>query len=330
MAISAGQITIIDYNDALSLTGFISANHPKTQLYNPDTGTYTPDFETENMILTASLFKLGTSSDIIDQAKTIKWFDGATELTGTTTNYTINGKTLTIKKNVLDPAKDFICEVVYTDLVTNLDLEFKMSISLSKVVNGGGIVNAVAWTPNGNIFKNGTVSSLIAECNLRRGTGVIDETNVSYKWYKYVSGSWVEISGATTKTLTVTPEDVPGLMQFKCAIKDLDPSSSTYNQTFEDSVVFIDQSDPIQIMIESTAGNIFKNGTGSTDLKARLFRAGEEIDVAGTEYTYTWYKRNKDGQSVNFASGDASKTGKILAVGSDDVDVKATFTVEVS
>ncbi len=330
MAIAAGQITIVDYNDALSLTGFISANQPKTQLYNPDTGAYVPDFTTSNMVLTASLFKLGTSADIINDAKSIKWHDGATELTGTTENYTVNGKTLTIKKNVLSPAKDYICDVVYTDPNTGLDLEFKMSISLSQVVNGGGIVNAVAWTPNGNIFKNGLITSLAAECTLRRGTGVVDETNVSYQWYKYSGGTWTAMTGKTSKTLTVTPADVAGLQSFKCIIKDLDPESNTYNQTFEDSVVFIDQSDPIQIVVESSAGNIFKNGVGSTDLTARLFRAGEEIDIAGTAYTYTWYKRDKDGESAAFAGGGTTKTGKVLAVGDADVDIKATFTVEIS
>lgn len=330
MAIAAGQITIVDYNDALSLTGFISTNLPKTQLYNPDTGVYNPDFTVTNMVLTASLFKLGTASDIIDQAKSIKWYDGTTELTGNTTNYTVSGKTLTIKKNVLDPAKDYICDIVFTDPATGLDLEFKTSISLSRVVNGGGIVNAVAWTPNGNIFKNGQITELVAECTLKRGTGVTDETNVSYQWYKYSGGTWSKMTGETAKTLTITPADVPNIMQFKCVIKDTDASSNTYNQEFEDSVVFIDQSDPIQVTIESSAGNIFKNGVGSTDLKARLFRAGEEIDSAGLIYTYTWYKRNMDGDSVDFSDGSPSKAGKILAVGDEDVDTKATFIVEIT
>ncbi len=331
MPVATGQITIVDYNDALSLTGFISTNQPKTQLYNPDTGAHTPDFTQENMVLTMSLFKMGSSTDIISQAKTIKWFDGTgAAITGTTENYTVSGKTLAIKNNILDPAMDYICEVVYTDTKTGLDLIFKASISLSKVVNGGGIVNAVAWTPNGNIFKNDEITSLIAECTLKRGTGVTDETNISYQWYKYVGGTWTTISGATAKTLTVTPDDVPGLMQFKCSIKDVDPASNTYNQTFEDSVVFIDQSDPIQVTVDSSAGNVFKNGEGSTTLTARLFRAGAEIDTAGTKYTYKWYKRDAGGDPIDFSDGSANKTGKTMTVGSAEVDVKATFTVEVS
>jgi hypothetical protein len=330
MAIAAGQLTIVDYNDALSLTGFINASLPKTQLYNPDIGTYNPDFTVDNMVLTASLFKMGTASDIINNAKSITWKDESGNVLLTNTDYLVSGKTLTIKNNVLNPAKDFICEVIYTDQNTGLDLEFIMSISLSRVTNGGGIVNAVAWTPEGNIFKNGLVSELVAECVLKRGTGVTDETNVSYQWQKYLGGTWSNISGATFKNLIVTPDDVTNIQQFKCIIKDLDPESNTYNQTFEDTVVFIDQSDPIQVMVESSAGNIFKNGVGSTDLTARLFRAGEEIDAAGVLYNYTWYKRDMNGELANFSDGSTSKTGKTLAVGDADVDIKATFTVEIT
>jgi len=333
MAIATGQITIVDYSDALSLTGFISANRPKTQLFNPDTGVYNPNFETENMVLTASLFKAGSGTDIANSAKSIKWFENSTQVTGSTTNYTVNGKTLTIKKNVMissSPAKDFTCEMVYTDPVTGLDLTFKTGISLSLVINGGGIVNAIAWTPDGNIFKNGQPASLTAECTLQRGTGVTDETDVIYKWWKYIGGTWTVVSGATTKTLTVTPGDVPGLMSFKCDITDKDENSHTYNKVFSDTVTFIDQSDPIQVMIDSTGGNIFKNGEGSTTLKARLFRSEEEIDIAGTKYTYKWYARDKDGAPSTFAGGASEKTGKSITVGDDDVNIKATFTVEIT
>lgn len=42
MSKAQGQFTIIDYNDALTLTGYIGSNLAKTQMYNPDNGSYTP------------------------------------------------------------------------------------------------------------------------------------------------------------------------------------------------------------------------------------------------------------------------------------------------
>ena len=44
MSKAQGQFTIIDYNDALTLTGYIGSNLAKTQMYNPDNGSYNPDW----------------------------------------------------------------------------------------------------------------------------------------------------------------------------------------------------------------------------------------------------------------------------------------------
>lgn len=57
---------------------------------------------------------------------------------------------------------------------------------------------------------------------------------------------------------------------------------------------------------------------------------GSEIDVSGTEYTYSWVVLNKDGSSRKFADSSSSKTGKTISVGTSDVDVKSTFVCTVS
>ena len=44
MSKAQGQFTIVDLNDAVTLTGFINSNLAKTQMYNPDNDTYTPDW----------------------------------------------------------------------------------------------------------------------------------------------------------------------------------------------------------------------------------------------------------------------------------------------
>ena len=55
MSRAQGQFTIIDYNDALTLTGYIGCNHPKTQMFNPDNNSYTPNWASTNLGLTPSL-----------------------------------------------------------------------------------------------------------------------------------------------------------------------------------------------------------------------------------------------------------------------------------
>lgn len=355
MAIATGQISIIDYNDALTLTGFISSNHPKTQMYNPDNGAYNPNWASTNLVLTPSLYKLGTTTDIIAASEVtgVKWYEAGSSTAITSTgNYSLSGTKshiLTIKSNLLAglPAKDWICEVTYRDATTALDLVHKISISFSRVINGGGITDAIAYAPDGNVFKNGTVTSLKAQCDLWRGS-VIDTTLVSYQWYQQDSSistdqgggiGWRKLvetatvtTGVTSNTLVVFSAAVASFGTFKCIIKDTDSASNTYNQTFVDTVSFIDNSDPIQVSVLSSGGDVFKNGVGSTTLTARLFQAGNEIDSAGTKYTYRWYKYDKDGNlSTNFGgTGINYKSGKTLTVGDADVDVKATFSVEIS
>ena len=191
MSKAQGQFTIIDYNDAITLTGYINANQMKTQMYNPDNATYTPDWASSNMVLTPSLFAAGSGTDIIasDAVQSVKWYDGSSATAiAASTNYALSGTKshiLTIKKNVLAglAGKDYRCVVVYRDPTTNLDLTFTMSITLSRVVNGGGIVDLIVTTPNGNVFKNGDVSTLTAKAELWRGS-TIDTTNVTYQWYE--------------------------------------------------------------------------------------------------------------------------------------------------
>ena len=65
MSKAQGQFTIIDYNDALTLTGYIGSNHPKTQMFNPDNSTYNPDWSKNNLVLTPSLYVIGTTTDQI-------------------------------------------------------------------------------------------------------------------------------------------------------------------------------------------------------------------------------------------------------------------------
>lgn len=344
--IATGQISIIDYNDALTLTGFIGSNHPKTQLFSPDTGLYTPNWKTSNLVLTPSLFKLGGQNDIITATEVmrVKWYEGGSTTAITTGGaYALSGTKshiLTVKDNVMAdlPGKDWMCEVTYKDPTTKLELTHKMTISFSCVTNGGGIAAAIAWAPDGNVFKNTSVASLKAQCDLWKGSTIVT-TNVEYQWYKQDASvstdqgagkGWRKLTetanmfvGVNRNIMTIYADAVLNYGVFKCIIKDMEVARAV--QEYVDTISFIDNSDPIQVTVESSGGDVFKNGVGSTTLKARLFQAGEEVDAPGSKYTYTWRKFDKNGNLVSAFS----KTGKSIDVGSDDVDVKATFSVEV-
>lgn len=357
MAKAVGQITIVDYNDALTLTSFISSNIVKTQMYSTDNDSYNPDWsKSPFLVLTASLYKIGTTTDIITTAnvQSVKYYELVsgveTEITATSSRVFSGTKNhiLTIKTNEMSSvdAKDYICKITYRDESTGLDIIQKCSISFAKVQNGSGLIDAIANTPDGNIFKNELVPSLTGTIDLWRGSST-DTTNVSYQWYmkdasvstdqgggigwKKLTDTNNKYTGTTTNTITVYPGAFNNIGVFKASVKDTDSSSATYNTYFWDTITFIDNTDPISIIVTSTGGDVFKNGTGSSTLRAGVYQAGAEIDAAGTEYTYKWYKYDSDGTlDPDFGGeGIAYKTGKTLAVTGTDVDVKATFQVEI-
>ena len=149
MSKAQGQFTIIDYNDALTLTGYIGSNLAKTQMYNPDNGSYTPDWKTKNLVLTPSLYVIGTTADQITTANvtSVKWYVGDSNTAITAgTNYALSGAKshiLTVKANVMAelPGIDYRCVITYKDESTGLSLTHPLTISFSRVVNGSGIVD---------------------------------------------------------------------------------------------------------------------------------------------------------------------------------------------
>ena len=354
MSRAQGQITIIDYNDALTLTGYIGSNLAKTQMYNPDNGSYNPDWSDTNLVLTPSLYVIGDTTDKITSANvtSVKWYQGSSTTAITSSgNFALSGTkshVLTVKANIMAglPGVDFKCVVTYKDPSTNLSITHPISISFSRVVNGSGIVDLIVTTPSGNVFKNTLVPNLTAKAELWRGS-TVDTTNVTYKWalmdpsvtssssgydadfgagWKKLSDQSGVFTGTTTNTLTVFANAVDSCAVLRCCAIDTDSASSTYNSKFYDVCTFIDNSDPIQIVVTSTGGDVFKNGQGSTVLTAVCYQAGVEIDNAGSG-TYTWTKYDKDGNLDTSWGTNGSKTGKTLSVSHTDVDTKATFMV---
>ena len=79
----------------------------------------------------------------------------------------------------------------------------------------------------------------------------------------------------------------------------------------------------VTVSISASAGTVFKNGEGSTILRAVTYRTGQEIDLDGQMYTYEWQKYDKDGN----LSGTA--TGKQISVQASEINEKATFNVTI-
>ena len=331
MAVSIGQITIMDFNDAVTLTGYISSNHTKSVKYDGNNEVYYPDFQTENLILTPSLFKAGSATDLMlagTDIKSVVWkrkSNTQTSENSLSTGETMSAsypKALTVSSQPFSSTVfsiEYICTITYTDPTTGLDLIYKNSVTFNKVTDGNNVALAEITSSVGFAFKNKLPSSTILTAELFRGA-TKDTSSLTYLWEKLVGATWTAVSGGTSVNLTVTQASVDSMQQFRVKITD----TVVGDNYTSDPVTVLDFNDPIQVVVKSSSGEIFKNGVVSTDLTAHLYRDGAEIDAGGTIYTYTWAKVDKDGASTSFG------VGKTKAVGSVDITARATFICTVS
>lgn len=341
--ISRGQITIVDLTDGKSINLYLGSNVATTQIFNKENSSYVPSWSTSPfLVITPEVYVTGVGTNQVARLKgTPTWkINGSTNLaTFGATTATASPYALTIKNNMTSVNQFQVeCEVIYVDPDTTAETKAKTSITYTKTINAGQLICAISYAPNGTVFKNGEAATLKAHCDMWRGS-TIDNTNVTYKWYKLGNGSWAEITSAnaggitgyTTNEITIPESAVLNFESFKCTIKDTDAASGTYNTTVSDIISFADMSDPYQVEITAPAGTALTSGLTSTTLNVNCWQNGELLlDSFFTGTTCTWRKFNKLGVQDTAWGTAGVKTGRSLTVTRDEISVAATFTVEIS
>lgn len=431
--VARGQVTIIDQNDAVSLQAFIASNQPLTQVFNKDTSAYAPNWTASPyLVLTPSLYvsgkgsadqitTTGNSATLVPGIKSgsAKWTKNGAAITSGQDSCTIGAAsdkyTLIIKANhmsVAAPQARYGFEAIYVD-ANGLEIPFRAEIQFTQHLNAGATIVAVAYAPDGVVFRNDEVGVLKAHCDMWRGA-TIDNTNITYAWgikdssvfapttitaaaavgattltvanvanmeaggkmtvgsaqytisavnastkvvtlttalsvaaasgasvscpyYNSMLGaSWSCLTssnprgvtaGWTTNEITITADAVLNFETFKCAVKDTDTSAgnASANKIVCDIISFSDMSDPITVHIVSQKGFTIKNNLNDVDAKAVLYRGGDELDSAGTAYTYTWKLWNAAGSTVV-----KTYTGKSVTVAKADVTGRGVLMCEIS
>lgn len=370
--LSSGQITLTDLSDAPILSAFITASANTTQVYDATAQTWSPSYATTPQVLTLNLTKAGSSTSILSGLSgKVTWTrtdNGVTTAIASTTNTDTQylsgtaNSVLTTKVNV--PINSNGSRITATgnwlDPISGLLVPFSVSIDLFVVQLTKSPLLANVYAGNGAVFYNDLPATLTVNADLYKGgqlsngakqikffyasSSVTSTVSTGYDadgglgWYLCQSntvGASANVSPTATNVtgqgvLTVTPDFVTNAMTFKAVITD--KTGGTAGQSSSGVVTLIDFSDPISITIESTAGNIFKNGQGTTSLTARLYQSGGEIDTSGTKYTYKWTKRDQNGVlSANFGgASNQYKIGKTISVTATEVTAKATYTCEVN
>lgn len=340
--ISRGQITIVDLSDGKSINLYLGSNVATTQIFNKENSSYVPNWTASPfLVITPEVYVTGVATNQVSRLKGVPvWkINGSTTLsTYGATAATASPYALTIKNNMTAVNQLQVeCEVIYVDPDTTAETKAKTSITYTKTTNAGQLICAIAYAPLGTVFKNGDAATLKAHCDMWRGS-TIDNTNVTYKWFKLGSGTWAEITSAnaggitgyTTNEITISEAAVLNFESFKCEIKDTDAASGTYNTSVSDIISFADMSDPYQVEIVAPSGTTLTSGLTSTTLTTQCWQNGALLpDSFFTGATCKWRKFNKLGVQDAAWGTSGIKTGRSITVTRDEVSVAATFTVEI-
>ena len=195
-------------------------------------------------------------------------------------------------------------------------------INWSKVnsgADGAAGANAIVFSlyaPQGTVFMNGS-GTLLLQTSAYDGSSPII-SGATYEWAKYSSGSWQTISGETASSLSVDGADVTGQASYRCQM--------TYNgKNYQDVISLIDKTDNYQADIDSTAGDVFKNGIGSTFLICRLWQNGKEVDaLKSTTYSVSAPTAPSTGTFYYKAAANSHATTLMRYSGSAWTDVSSS------
>lgn len=287
--------------------------------------------------------------------------DGVTVKTNTAATATIAGKlSLLFAANATLGGASVLngtIELTFTISGKKVIKQFSWSKSNKGNAGASAVVFSV-YAPNGTVVLNQSGTLLLSTSAYSGSTAI---TSATYQWAKYVGGTWNNISGATSSSLTVSGADIVNIQSYRCTM--------TYGgKSYADVITVEDKSDPYVSEMLSIGGFTVKNNLGGVvpyvivrtnqkEVDALLGNIGEtapsspksgdfwyKVDHTaqsvvlmkydGAEWknatekqtlTYTWYMQDKDGKAITF-----EKSGKVIYLSAKDIDSLVTLQCDVS
>lgn len=211
-AVARGQISFIDLNDGKSLSLYLASNRPLTQLHYIDGLVgYSPDYTTEPLIITPTLYISGSTTNQIGQIKdtphwVINGVDVNTEANpdtlitanfpsgvafDTDTEDAEHPYALRITSNTVvnTPQMTIFCSAIYWDRDTQTEMRVSTSITVTKMDVAPGTI--VAYIMADGTFLNGESDERKLHCVVQRGVkkgnaiaGDDDGGQFSFEWFR--------------------------------------------------------------------------------------------------------------------------------------------------
>lgn len=247
---------------------------------------------------------------------------------GDITNYT-EGYKSTIPENKINYTIPENISVIRLELYSDRDMTNLLDFqSVPVVVENKVTATAIITTPDGTILRNGK-GQLRAVLTMYKGSDIV--TADDYRWYILNPTASGDIHSGTGWTnanslpeskirianneITVKANGINGNETFMC-IAELD------GLKYKVTVTLTDLQD--EYIVSVIGSGIFKNGKGTNTYVCKVHSRGDEVDVNGDKYKYTWSMYNSEGHLMQF-----SKTGKRITVTSEEINNKAVLTCTV-
>ena len=307
--ISYGSITIVDITDIGEFSVYPKCNLPTTVIYSPDSNTYTPNWQSSNLVITPVAYYAGEQ-----QSSNITWVWERQEGTTGTRTTVVSGSngetisangTLTVSVNKFPQNSNYsqltyFVTATYPNSVSQLgkDLVAEGQITFSKVEQGTSA--KVARINGDNIIKYAGDGSIISPIDSNQKsylslTGTV--TNCSITGWKYKSGSsWQTYPAKSSATPATYPSGTTG---------------ATLNVYADDSTF---SNDKVTIRLETNDNETYDE---FTIYKLRDGAAGTSTITAILTNEDQMIPARADGTPINIAQSGATSQIKILRGGTD-------------
>lgn len=243
--VSYGSISIIDVTDVGELSIYPKSNLPQSIIYSPDQNSFTPNWGSNNLILSPSIWYGGEQLSTSDNNVTVTWSrrEGIGAITALTTGETVSDGTMvvsgeTIPKGTLVVNQNkftenstmitYIVAVSYQEPTISQALTAQGEITFTMTKQASSVKSATITGES--VFKyngDGTIkgASTITLNGRVTGSGV----NISAWQYQQSNGSWATYpNSGTSPTLTVN-ESHSVFTSDKCVIKLVTTNNDIYD-----------------------------------------------------------------------------------------------------
>lgn len=248
VGLMSNQQTFIDMTDSQNLSISIAYNLPVVQVKNnsENPATYSPSWETTNLILTPTVFL--NSADVTTSIESITWKrqDGGATPVNLISGETVSNGILTVSTNNLSTSSSgiitYICTATTADGLTATEkVSFSLIVSGATSTSENASVTFQLYAPNGYVLSN-TIESITLQTVAYVGSTQIQTGEATYRWYEQNDAEWSLIQEGTSSSYIVTRDDVNKFKNYKC---DMIYNGNTYTAT----IMVEDKSDTYNIVI---------------------------------------------------------------------------------